>query len=99
MRTISLRFIRLILSQLRAAWADPRPGNYERGTSICLSCLLAAGRTKIKSVKTSTCRAEEIRVFGPKSISRFHPAADTINQKGELVESVIVLDISALHIR
>jgi hypothetical protein len=34
------------LSQLRTAWADPRPGNYVRGTSICLSCLLAAGRHK-----------------------------------------------------
>jgi hypothetical protein len=29
---------------LRMAWSDPRPGNYFRGTSICLSSLLAAGR-------------------------------------------------------
>jgi hypothetical protein len=29
---------------LRTAWSDPRPGNYVRGTSVCLSSLLAAGR-------------------------------------------------------
>jgi hypothetical protein len=29
---------------LRYAWSDPRPGNYVRGTSVCLSSLLAAGR-------------------------------------------------------
>jgi len=32
------------LGLLRAAWSDPRPGNYVRGTSACLSSLLAAGR-------------------------------------------------------
>jgi hypothetical protein len=32
------------LSLLRTAWSDPRPGNYVRGTSVCLSSLLAAGR-------------------------------------------------------
>jgi len=34
------RFLHL----LRTAWSDPRPGNYVRGTSVCLSSLLAAGR-------------------------------------------------------
>lgn len=34
------RFLQL----LRTAWSDPRPGNYVRGTSVCLSSLLAAGR-------------------------------------------------------
>jgi hypothetical protein len=29
---------------LRTAWSDPRPGNYVRGTSVCLSSLLAARR-------------------------------------------------------
>jgi hypothetical protein len=29
---------------LRTAWSDPRPGNYVRGTSLCLSSLMAAGR-------------------------------------------------------
>jgi hypothetical protein len=29
---------------LRTAWSDPRSGNYVRGTSVCLSSLLAAGR-------------------------------------------------------
>jgi len=29
---------------LRTAWSDPRPGNYVRGTGVCLSSLLAAGR-------------------------------------------------------
>jgi len=33
-----------LLPDLRAAWADPRPGAYFRGTTACLSCLLAAGR-------------------------------------------------------
>ena len=32
------------LGLLRTAWSDPRPGNYVRGTSVCLSSLLAAGR-------------------------------------------------------
>jgi hypothetical protein len=32
------------LGVLRTAWSDPRPGNYVRGTSVCLSSLLAAGR-------------------------------------------------------
>jgi hypothetical protein len=32
------------LSLLRLAWSDPRPGGYVRGTNICLSSLLAAGR-------------------------------------------------------
>jgi hypothetical protein len=32
------------LDLLRTAWSDPRPGNYVRGTSVCLSSLLAAGR-------------------------------------------------------
>jgi len=32
------------LGLLRTAWSDPRPGNYVRGSSVCLSSLLAAGR-------------------------------------------------------
>lgn len=32
------------LSLLRLAWSDLRPGSYVRGTNICLSSLLAAGR-------------------------------------------------------
>lgn len=32
------------LGLLRTAWSDPRPGNYVRGTSLCLSSLVAAGR-------------------------------------------------------
>jgi hypothetical protein len=32
------------LTLLRTAWSDPRPGGYVRGTSVCLSSLLAAGR-------------------------------------------------------
>ncbi len=32
------------LGLVRTAWSDPRPGNYVRGTGICLSSLLAAGR-------------------------------------------------------
>lgn len=32
------------LELLRTAWSDPRPGNYVRGTSVCLSSLVAAGR-------------------------------------------------------
>jgi hypothetical protein len=33
-----------LIGLLRTAWSDPRPGNYVRGTSVCLSSLLAAGR-------------------------------------------------------
>lgn len=29
------------LGLVRTAWSDPRPGNYVRGTSVCLSSLLA----------------------------------------------------------
>jgi hypothetical protein len=32
------------LGLLRTAWSDPRPGNYVRGTSVCLSSLVSAGR-------------------------------------------------------
>jgi hypothetical protein len=32
------------LGLLRTAWSDPRPGNYVRGTGVCLSSLLVAGR-------------------------------------------------------
>jgi len=32
------------LGLIRTAWSDPRPGNYVRGTSVCLSSLLAADR-------------------------------------------------------
>jgi hypothetical protein len=33
-----------LVGLLWTAWSDPRPGNYVRGTSVCLSSLLAAGR-------------------------------------------------------
>jgi hypothetical protein len=33
-----------LLPLLRAAWSDPRPGNYFYGTTACLSSLVAAGR-------------------------------------------------------
>ena len=33
-----------LLGLLRIAWSDPRPGNYVRGTSVCLSSLVAASR-------------------------------------------------------
>jgi hypothetical protein len=32
------------LELLRTAWSDPRPGNYVRGTCLCLASLVAAGR-------------------------------------------------------
>jgi hypothetical protein len=32
------------LPLLRTAWSDPRPGNYVRETTMCLSSLLASGR-------------------------------------------------------
>jgi len=33
-----------LIGLLRTAWSDPRPGTYVRGSSVCLSSLLAAGR-------------------------------------------------------
>jgi hypothetical protein len=33
-----------LLSLVRTAWSDPRPGNYVRGSTVCLSSLLAASR-------------------------------------------------------
>lgn len=33
-----------LIGLLRTAWSDARPGNYVRGTSVCLSSLMAAGR-------------------------------------------------------
>lgn len=41
---IASRWADRFLSLLRLAWSDPRPGGYVRGTNICLSSLLAAGR-------------------------------------------------------
>jgi hypothetical protein len=43
-REVASRWADRFLGLLRAAWSDPRPGNYMRGTSVCLSSLLAAGR-------------------------------------------------------
>jgi hypothetical protein len=34
-----------LLESLRTAWSDPRPGNYVRGTCLCLASLVAAGRS------------------------------------------------------
>ena len=33
-----------LISTLRSCWSDPNPGNYFRGSTACLSCLLVAGR-------------------------------------------------------
>jgi hypothetical protein len=33
-----------LLGLLRTAWSDPRPGNYVREATVCLSSLVAAGR-------------------------------------------------------
>ena len=33
-----------LLGLLRTAWSDSRPGNYVRGSTVCLSSLLAASR-------------------------------------------------------
>jgi len=41
---VASRWADRFLGLLRAAWSDPRPGNYVRGASVCLSSLLAAGR-------------------------------------------------------
>jgi hypothetical protein len=35
-----------LLELLRTAWSDPRPGNYVRGTCLCLASLVAAGRSR-----------------------------------------------------
>jgi len=41
---VASRWADKLLGLLRTAWSDPRPGNYVRGTSVCLSSLVAAGR-------------------------------------------------------
>lgn len=43
-REVASRWADRFLGLLRASWSDPRPGNHVRGTSVCLSSLLAAGR-------------------------------------------------------
>ncbi|HZT32985.1 MAG TPA: hypothetical protein VFA33_24065 [Bryobacteraceae bacterium] len=43
-REVASRWADRFLGLLRTAWSDRRPGNYVRGTSVCLSSLLAAGR-------------------------------------------------------
>lgn len=43
-REVASEWADRFLSLLRTAWSDPRPGNCVRGTSVCLSSLLAAGR-------------------------------------------------------
>jgi hypothetical protein len=43
-REVASRWADQFLGLLRTAWSDPRPGNYVRGTSVCLSSLVAAGR-------------------------------------------------------
>ena len=41
---VANRWADTLAPTLRACWSDPRPGNYFRGTTACLSCLLVAGR-------------------------------------------------------
>ncbi len=43
-REVASHWADRFLGLLRTAWSDPRPGNYVRGTSVCLSSLLAAER-------------------------------------------------------
>ena len=43
-REVASRWADEFTGLLRTAWSDPRPGNYVRATSVCLSSLLAAGR-------------------------------------------------------
>ena len=43
-REIASHWAGRLLSLLRTAWSDPRPGGYVRGGSVCLSSLVAAGR-------------------------------------------------------
>jgi hypothetical protein len=41
---VASRWADKLLGLLRTAWSDPRAGNYVRGTCICLSSLVTAGR-------------------------------------------------------
>jgi hypothetical protein len=41
---VSSRWADEILPLLRTAWSDPSRGNHVRGTSVCLSSLVAGGR-------------------------------------------------------
>ena len=41
---VASRWADEILPLLRTAWSDPRPGNYVKGTDVCLASLLVAGR-------------------------------------------------------
>jgi hypothetical protein len=41
---VASRWADEILPLLRTAWSEPRPGNYVKGTDVCLASLLAAGR-------------------------------------------------------
>ena len=43
-RDVASEWADRFLGLLRAAWSDPRSGNYVRGNNVCLSSLLAAGR-------------------------------------------------------
>ena len=43
---VATRWADEILPVLRTAWSDPRPGNYVKGTDVCLASLLAARRHK-----------------------------------------------------
>jgi hypothetical protein len=43
-REVASHWADWFLGLLRTAWSDPRPGNCVRGTSVCLSSLLASGR-------------------------------------------------------
>jgi len=43
-REVASHWADRLIGLLRTAWSDPRPGNYVRGTSVCLPSLLGAGR-------------------------------------------------------
>ena len=43
-REVASQWADQLIGLVRTAWSDPRPGSYARGSSVCLSSLLAAGR-------------------------------------------------------
>ena len=43
-REVASQWADQLIGRVGSAWSDPRPGTYVRGSSVCLSSLLAAGR-------------------------------------------------------
>ena len=96
-----------LLGLLRTAWSDPQGGNHVRGTSVCLSSLLAAGRHRelLEVLALQRFPHWHDRRFGLRALMSegradealaYAEASRGLNQPGRVIDAVcekILLDL------